>query len=106
MDTAAITAYIELNPQVRFGKPVVKGTRMTVAEMLANNMSAADIAEDLPRIGTAQVWACLLYAAHRESIVLHVAAWCVYCWMKTCRGGTTSASRAAIRSSAPTSSSE
>ena len=27
MDTAAITAYIELNSLVRFGKPVVKGTR-------------------------------------------------------------------------------
>ena len=55
-DTADITAYIELNPQVRFGKPVVKGTRTTVAEvleMLANGMSAADIAEDFPAIGAA-----------------------------------------------------
>jgi len=77
MDTAAITPYIELNPQVRFGKPVVKGTRTTVAEvleMLANGMSAADIAEDFPAIGAAQVRACLLYAAYRESMVLQAAA--------------------------------
>lgn len=77
IDTAAITAYIELNPQVRFGKPVVKGTRTTVAEvleMLANGMSAADIMEDFPAIGAAQVRACLLYAAYRESIVLQAAA--------------------------------
>lgn len=77
MDTAAITAYIELNPQVRFGKPIVKGTRTTVAEvleMLANGMSTADIAEDFPAIGVAQVRACLLYAAYRESIVLQAAA--------------------------------
>lgn len=77
MDTAAITAHIELNTQVRFGKPVVKGTRTTVAEvleMLANGMSAADIAEDFPAIGAAQVRACLLYAAYKESIVLLAAA--------------------------------
>lgn len=77
MNTAAITTYIELNPLVRFGKPVVKGTRTTVAEvleMLANGMSAADIAEDFPAIGAAQVRACLLYAAYRESIVLQAAA--------------------------------
>ena len=76
MDTAAVTAYIESNPQVR-GKPVVKGTRTTVAEvleMLANNMSAADIAEDFPSIGAAQVRACLLYAAYKKSIVLLAAA--------------------------------
>ncbi|TLM91254.1 DUF433 domain-containing protein [Hymenobacter jeollabukensis] len=73
MDNAAITNYIELNPQVRFGKPVVKGTRTTVAEvleMLANGMSAADIAEDFPAIGAEQVRACLLYAAYKESVVL------------------------------------
>lgn len=76
MDTAAITAYIELNPQVRFGKPVVKGTRTTVAEvleMLANNMSAADITEDFPAIGAVQVRACLLYAAHHSEITNRVA---------------------------------
>ena len=77
MDLAAITAHIELNPQVRFGKPVVKGTRTTVAEvleMLANDMSAADIEEDFPAIGPAQVRACLLYAAYKESVVLLAAA--------------------------------
>ena len=77
MDTADITARIELNPLVRFGKSVVKGTHTTVAEvleMLANGMSAADIAEDFPVIGAAQVRACPLYAAYRESIVLQAAS--------------------------------
>lgn len=43
MSSTEITQYIVLNPEVRFGKPVVKGTRITVAEvleMLANGMAA------------------------------------------------------------------
>ena len=64
---------VEVNPEVRFGKPIVKGTRTTVAEvleMLANGMSAADIQEDFPVLGPEQIRACLLYAARRESIEL------------------------------------
>ena len=77
MDTAAIAQFIELNPEIRFGKPVLRGTRTTVAEvleMLANGISAADIAEDFPAITAAHVRACLLYAAYKESIVLLTAA--------------------------------
>ncbi|AYA38857.1 DUF433 domain-containing protein [Hymenobacter oligotrophus] len=76
MNLADVTQYISLNPEVRFGKPVVTGTRTTVAEvleMLANGMSAADIAEDFPALGPAQIRACLLYAAYKESIVLVAA---------------------------------
>ena len=77
MNTAAINEYIGLDPQVRFGKPIVKGTRTTVAEvleMLANGMSAADITEDFPAIGPEQIRACLLYAAYKESVVLLAVA--------------------------------
>jgi len=73
MDVSRITAFIELNPQIRFGKPVVKGTRTTVAEvleMLANGMSVQEIEEDFPAIGAEQIRACLLYAAYKESVVL------------------------------------
>lgn len=47
MNSAEITQYITLNPEIRFGKPVMKGTRTTVAEvpeMLANGMTAEQIA--------------------------------------------------------------
>ena len=77
MNPAIIHEHIALNPEVRFGKPIVKGTRTTVAEvleMLANDMSAADIAEDFPAIGPEQVRACLLYAAYKETVVLLSAA--------------------------------
>ena len=46
MDAATIPQYIELNPEIRFGKPILRGTRTTVAEvleMLANGMSAEEI---------------------------------------------------------------
>ena len=76
MNLPDITAYIEVNPQVRFGKPIVKGTRTTVAEvleMLANGMIATDIQEDFPALGPEAVRACLLYAAYKESVVLLAA---------------------------------
>lgn len=76
MDPFEITQYIGLNPEIRFGKPVVKGTRTTVAEvleMLANGMLPAQIEEDFPALGPAQIRACLLYAAYKESIVLLAA---------------------------------
>lgn len=77
MDPAAVAHYIELNPTIRFGKPILRGTRTTVAEvleMLANGMSAEAIQEDFPAITAAHVRACLLYAAYKESIVLLAAA--------------------------------
>ena len=73
MNSLEITQYIGLNPEVRFGKPTVKGTRMTVAEvleMLANGMTPAQIEEDFPAVGPTQIRACLLYTACKKSITL------------------------------------
>ncbi|MBC7447269.1 MAG: DUF433 domain-containing protein [Hymenobacteraceae bacterium] len=44
MNITDFTAYIKANPKIRFGKPIVKGTRPTVLEVLeilANGRSAA-----------------------------------------------------------------
>ncbi|UYZ65015.1 DUF433 domain-containing protein [Hymenobacter weizhouensis] len=76
MIPAEITQYISLNSEVRFGKPVVTGTRTTVAEvleMLANGMTPEQIREDYPALGPAHIRACLLYAAYMESIMLVAA---------------------------------
>lgn len=76
MNLNEILPYIGLEPEIRFGKPVVKGTRTSVAEvleMLANGMTPAQIEEDFPKVGPAQIRACLLYAAYKESIVLVAA---------------------------------
>ncbi len=64
--------YIEINPEVRFGKPVIKGTRITVADvlkMLGNGMKINDIIEDFPTLGEEQIYACLLYSAEKERML-------------------------------------
>jgi uncharacterized protein (DUF433 family) len=61
--------YIEINPKVRFGKPVILGTRISVAdilEMLANGMSFKDIIVDFPQISETHIFACLKYASDKE----------------------------------------
>ena len=64
---------IEIRPDVRSGKPCVKGTRMTiqdVLEYLASGMSEAQVLEDFPYITHLDVLACLQYAAQKERTVV------------------------------------
>lgn len=61
---------IEENPKIMFGKPVIKGTRLTVEiilEKLASGESEDDIIKDYPIITKEDIKACLLYAANMIS---------------------------------------
>ena len=61
--------YIEINSEKRFGKPILKGTRISVSDVLnwlANGMSKKEIIEDFPEITENSIKACLLFAASRE----------------------------------------
>ena len=61
--------YIEINPEIRFGKPCVKGTRITVYDILgwlAADMTNAQIIRDFPELNALQIRACLAYAAQKE----------------------------------------
>ena len=63
------TSYISINPEVRFGRPCVTGTRISVADVLGwlgNGQTIAEILEDFPERTQQQIQACLLYAADRE----------------------------------------
>ncbi len=63
------TAYIEINPGKRFGKPCVIGTRISVYDVLswmAEGMSINDIIDDFPELNEMQIKACLAYAADKE----------------------------------------
>ncbi len=60
---------ISLNPAVRSGKPCVKGTRITVydvLEYLAGGMSEDQILTDFPDLTREDIRACLAFAAARE----------------------------------------
>jgi uncharacterized protein (DUF433 family) len=60
---------IVVDPEIRFGKPTVRGTRITVGDVLsylASGMSADEILADFPSLTRQDVRACLAFAAERE----------------------------------------
>ena len=61
--------YININPNIRFGKPCIAGTRITVQdilEWLASGMSFEEIIEDFPELDALKIRAALAFAARRE----------------------------------------
>ena len=66
-------ARIVLDPAIRSGKPCVKGTRITVSdvlEYLAGGMSEAGILHDFPELTHEDISACLAFAAEREKRIV------------------------------------
>lgn len=60
---------IALDPEIRFGKPTVRGTRITVGDVLsylAGGMSAEEVLANSPQLTLDDVRACLAFAADRE----------------------------------------
>lgn len=60
---------ISVDPAVRSGKPCVKGTRITVYDVLeymAGGMSEDEILADFPDLTREDLRACLAFAAARE----------------------------------------
>lgn len=60
---------IIIDPEVRFGKPTIKGTRITVGDVLeymAGGDSEEDVLANFPQLTTDDVRACLAFAADRE----------------------------------------
>ena len=60
--------YIEINPEKRFGKPIIIGTRISVYDVLSwlsEGMSINDIILDFPELNEDQIKACLSYAAKK-----------------------------------------
>jgi len=57
---------IIVNPKIMTGKPVIKGTRLTVQfilSLLANGMEITEILEEYPGLVKEDILACLLYAS-------------------------------------------
>lgn len=57
---------ISLNPEIMTGKPVIKGTRLTIEyilNLLAHGATIADILHEYEGLTAADIQACLLFAA-------------------------------------------
>lgn len=69
--------YISIDPEIRFGKPCIKGTRIAVLDILqwlASGMTYEEILEDFPHLKKDHILAALSFAARREEITKVVAA--------------------------------
>ena len=68
---------ISIDPNVRFGKPCVRGTRITVGDILgylAGGMSETELLADFPQLTQDDIRACLTYAAERERRTIAISA--------------------------------
>lgn len=61
-----IAQFIEVNPKIMMGKPVIKGTRITV-ELILEKLSLGETVENIqeahPHISKEQIHAALAFAA-------------------------------------------
>jgi uncharacterized protein (DUF433 family) len=65
----ALLDRIAIDRQVRFGRPCIRGTRISVGdvlEYLASGMSEGQFLHDSPQLVPDDIRACLAYAAERE----------------------------------------
>ncbi|HET6254648.1 MAG TPA: DUF433 domain-containing protein [Puia sp.] len=63
---------ISIDPEIRFGKPCITGTRIAVGDILswlASGMTHKEIEEDYPNIKEEDILAALAFAANREAMV-------------------------------------
>jgi uncharacterized protein (DUF433 family) len=70
-------AHITIDPEIRFGKPCIRGTRITVSDVLqwlASGMTYQQIMEDYPLVKEEHIKAVLTFAADRESMIKIIAA--------------------------------
>ena len=68
---------ILIDPEIRFGKPCVRGTRITVGDVLsylASGMTEQQVIADFPQLTSEDIRACLAFAAERERRVVGIPA--------------------------------
>jgi len=68
---------IEIDPSVMQGKPVIRGSRTTVAQIVracARGLSPAEVAAQYPRLTEADVLAALAFAADYLANEVSIAA--------------------------------
>ncbi len=68
---------ITVDSSVRFGKPCVRGTRLTVGDVLgylAGGMTETEVLDNFPQLTHEDILACLAFAAERERRLVSIPA--------------------------------
>ena len=68
---------ITIEPDKRFGKPCIRGMRLTVGdvlEYLASGMSESEILDDFPNLTHEDILACFAFAADQERRMVFISA--------------------------------
>ena len=66
-----LRTHIAIDPEIRFGKPCIKGTRITVGDILrwlSGGMTEREILEDYPELQEVHIRAALSFAAERDEM--------------------------------------
>ena len=66
-----LISYIVIDNNIRFGKPCIKGTRITVGDILqwlSSGMTNREIIEDFPELEEIHIRAALAFAAARDAM--------------------------------------
>ena len=67
-----LSKLIVIDQGIRFGKPCIKGTRITVGDILqwlSEGIPVAEILDDYPLLKEVHIKAALTFAARREEMV-------------------------------------
>jgi uncharacterized protein (DUF433 family) len=76
MGIEELTKYIVIDNGIRFGKPCITGTRITVGDILqwlSEGISISEMLVDYPLLKEIHIKAALSFAARREEIVKVIA---------------------------------
>ena len=66
-----LLSYVTIDPEICFGKPCIKGTRISIGSILgwlSAGMSVEEILEDYPELLDVHIRAALAFAAVRDKI--------------------------------------
>ena len=74
-----LSEFVIIDPEIRFGKPCIKGTRISVGDILgwlSAGMTIDEIIDDYPELQEAHIRAALAFAATRDKmtkVIIHEA---------------------------------
>ena len=77
MRNEELTNYIVIDQKIRFGKPCIRGTRISVGDILqwlSEGISVPEILDDYPLLNEMHIQAALSFAARREELIKVIIA--------------------------------